>query len=255
MRYRLFIDESGDHTYKRLDNPDTRYLGLTGVLLEKDYYIEHAQPELEDIKKRIFRYDPDDPPIFVRNLIKHRKRWFYVLQDEALNEKWESELLSYIDGLAKHCNVFTVVMDKREHLKNYPLHTFDPYAYSLHVILNRVRGLLVKRKERADIMVEARGGVEDKQILKAYQQLKNVGSLYGDGEYYSKAYPGEELLIKRKDTNVAGLQIADVMAFGQKVQTVLDNHRPFPRPLGDFDTRLNKIVDKMVNAYGRYLLI
>lgn len=254
VKYRFYIDESGDHTYKHLNNPDTQYLGLTGILIDRIYYQTHAQPELEALKQRIFKYDPDNPPILVRSLIKHRKQWFYVLQDKDLNNKWETELLTYMSDLTSHAKVYTVVIDKKQHLKNYPLHTFDPYAYSLHVLLNRVRGLLVKQGEQADVMAEARGGVEDKQLAQAYRDLRKEGSHYGDGEYYCKAYPEDELIIRRKDTNVAGLQIADVMAYGQKVRTLLNYKKPFPRSLGKFDIKLNKIVEKMVNQYGSYLL-
>jgi hypothetical protein len=143
--WRLYIDESGDHTYKHVDNPDVRYLGLTGVLIRKKFYDEHVQPDLEALKRRFFRYDPDNPPILVRSDIKHRKRWFYVLQDKALNERWEEELLSFISGLVSYAKVFTVVMDKKKHLEDYPHRTFDPYVYSLAVLLNRVRGFLVKK--------------------------------------------------------------------------------------------------------------
>lgn len=254
VKYRFYIDESGDHTYKHLDNSDVRYLGLTGILIERKYYQTYAQPELEALKHRLFKYDPDNPPILVRSLIKHRKQWFYVLQDENLNKQWETELLSYIGELVGHAKVYTVVIDKKQHLKNYPLHTFDPYAYSLHVILNRVRGLLVMEGEQADVVAESRGGVEDKQLTKAYEELRENGSHYGDGEYYCKAFPQNELLIRRKDTNVAGLQIADVMAYGQKVRIILEKKKPFLHPLGQFDAKLNKIVDKMVNNYGSYLL-
>lgn len=255
MKYRLYIDESGDHTYRHLDDADTRYLGLTGVLIEKEYYQLHAQPLLEELKRQIFRYDIDSPPLLVRSLIKHRKQWFYVLQDRELNEKWEKGLLDYINGLKGHTNIFTVVMDKKEHLKNYPRQTFDPYSYSLHVLLNRVRGLLTKLGEQADVMVEARGGTEDKQIMAAYHELRKQGSYYGDSEHYLKAYPEEDLRIRRKDNNIAGLQIADVLAYGQKVQTVLESKRPFSRELGDFEALLNESANKMVNAYGRYLLV
>ena len=120
VKYRFYIDESGDHTYKHLDNLDTRYLGLTGILIERKYYQTHAQPELEALKQRIFKYDPDNPPILVRNLIKHRKKWFYVLQDEKLNEQWETELLSYIGSLVPHATVYTVVIDKKSHIDVLP---------------------------------------------------------------------------------------------------------------------------------------
>ena len=250
----MYIDESGDHTYKHADNLDVRYLGLTGVLIIKEYYDKYIQPELEELKRRIFKYDPDDPPILVRSMIKNRKSWFYVLQDEELNEQWEEGIIDFVQGLKRYMQVFTVVIDKKEHLENYPVRTFDPYAYSLSVLLNRSRGFLVKMRGKADILVEARGKVEDQQIVNAYMGLRTVGSFYGDANYYKKAYPAETLMIKRKDTNIAGLQLADIIAFGQKVQTVLENNRPFTRPLGGFTKRLNKAVSPMVNQYGRYLL-
>jgi hypothetical protein len=255
MRYRLYIDESGDHTYKHIESLDTRYLGLTGILILKEHYNKHIQPNLEALKRQFFRYDPDDPPILVRSAIKHRKQWFYVLQDEELNKQWEEGLLNFIGDLKGYAMVFTVVIDKKKHLDDYPTHTFDPYAYSLSVLLNRIRGFLVKQGEQADIIAEARGKVEDQQIMKAYLGLRSVGSYYGDtGDYYKKAYPAEKLVIKRKDNNIAGLQLADVFAYGQKVQTILEGKRPFSRPLGGFTKRLNDVVDKMVNRYGRYLL-
>ena len=253
--WRLYIDESGDHTYKHIANLDTRYLGLTGVLIRTEFYDKHIRPDLEVLKRKFFRYDPDNPPILVRSYIKHRKRWFYVLQDEALNSQWEEGFLNFISGLRANTQIFTVVMDKKEHIEKYPVRTFDPYVYSLAVLLNRVRGFLVQKGEYADIIAESRGKVEDQQIMKAYRELRETGSYYGDtGEYYQKAYPEKELIIKRKDNNVAGLQLADVMAFGQKVQTVLDYKKPFSRPLGDFTKKLNDVADKMVNRYGRYLL-
>jgi hypothetical protein len=220
----------------------------------KDYYDKHIQPELEELKRRIFRYDPDDPPILVRSMIKNRKSWFYVLQDEELNEQWEEEIIDFIRGLKSHMQAFTVVIDKKKHLEDYPIQTFDPYAYSLHVLLNRIRGFLLKRNGKADILVECRGKAEDQQITEAYMKLRAEGSHYGDAAYYKKVYPVETLILKRKDTNIAGLQLADIIAFGQKVRTVLENDKPFTRPLSEFTKRLNKAVNPMVNQYGRYLL-
>ena len=155
--WRLYIDESGDHTYKHLDDPDKRYLGVTGVLFDKLRYDKEAQPELEGIKQRIFRYDPDDPPILTRSHIKNRKHWFYVLQDTSLNQKWEEELLGFLGSLTSYAHVFTVVIDKKKHLELYPVHTFDPYAYCLAVLLNRIRGYMHKNGGQADVIAESRG--------------------------------------------------------------------------------------------------
>lgn len=252
--WRLYIDESGDHTYKHIGDIDRRYLGLTGVLIRKRYYDNHVQPNLEVLKRELFRYDPDDPPILVRREIIHRRKWFYVLQDGALNEQWERSLLNFVSGLKNNAQVFTVVMDKKKHLNDYPRQTFDPYVYSLAVLLNRVRGFLVRRGEHADIIVESRGKVEDRQIKEAYVKLITQGSYFGDGAHYQRAYPEKELIVKPKNTNIAGLQLADIFAFGQKVQTILENNRPFPRPLGNFDKQLTSVVGGLVNRFGRYFL-
>lgn len=43
QRYRLFVDESGDHSYKKLDNPAHRYLSLLGVWFRQaDEYLLFA---------------------------------------------------------------------------------------------------------------------------------------------------------------------------------------------------------------------
>ena len=252
--WRLYIDESGDHTYKHLDDPDKRYLGVTGVLFDKLRYDKEAQPELESIKQRTFRYDPDDPPILTRSHIKNRKHWFYVLQDTSLSQQWEDQLLSFLGSLTPYMQVFTVVIDKKQHLASYPVQTFDPYAYCLAVLLNRIRGYLRIKGGQADVVAESRGKTEDDQIIRAYKQLRACGSHFGDGPYYREHFPSEDLIIKKKNQNIAGLQIADMLAYGEKAMTIQLNGRPMPRPMSGFTKRINEIVNKMVNRYGRYML-
>lgn len=201
--WRLYIDESGDHSYKRVADLDKRYLGITGALIMKDEYRAKAKPNLEQLKHSIFRYDPDDPPILVRSLIRGRKRWFYVLQDQSLNTKWEYGLLSYLSSLRSYTYIYTVVIDKQKHLSDHPFETFDAYIYSLSVLLNRVRGLLqqIKAGEQADVLAESRGSTEDKQIQLAYTTLLTKGpnkSAFGAASEYRAAFPNPELMIRKK---------------------------------------------------------
>lgn len=35
---RLYVDESGDHTYKEIEKPEKRYLGITGCIISSEYY-------------------------------------------------------------------------------------------------------------------------------------------------------------------------------------------------------------------------
>lgn len=253
--WRLYIDESGDHTYKHVDDLDRRYLGVTGMLIQRAHYNDHIQPGLEQLKRQFFRYDPDDPPILVRSDIIHRKKWFYVLQDTTLNQRWEAGILAFLNTLVPHTKVFTVVIDKKKHLEDYRrAQIFDPYVYSLSVLLWRVRGYMKLRGGQADVVAESRGGVEDRQIVNAYGELRRVGSLYGTGQQYTQAYPEDKLVVKPKITNVAGLQLVDLIAYGQKVETVLKYKKPFSRPLSGFTLQLNTVVSRMVNRFGNYLL-
>ncbi len=54
MRLRLYVDESGDHTYRNLEDVGRRYLGLIGVAIESDYYRNEFQPGLESLKQLHF---------------------------------------------------------------------------------------------------------------------------------------------------------------------------------------------------------
>ena len=52
--YRLYIDESGDHTYRNLEKLDSRYLGLTGALIHQVYYNPTIPDGSEELKKKFF---------------------------------------------------------------------------------------------------------------------------------------------------------------------------------------------------------
>jgi hypothetical protein len=251
--HRIYIDESGDHTYRSLENLERRYLGLTGLVFGRGAYNPAIPEAVEGVKKRFLHYDPDMPPILTRTEIMKRKRAFWPLRDPAKAAQWDEELVQLVGDLP--CQIFTVVIDKAEHYANYGDASWNPYSYALAVLLNRIRGWLNLRNGTADIMPEARGEREDNQLLAAYVELRTDGSTYGTGEDYRRAYPEERLLFRRKDQNVAGLQLADLLAAGQKLLTVQEAGRPIPHEVGPFAQRLNDAVGGKVNEYGRYLLV
>ena len=81
-RYRLYVDESGDHTYFKLEEPAKRYLGVTGIFIECEYYRTTFQPAMEELKQKHFPHSPDEPVILHRGDILQRKGPFWVLRDE-----------------------------------------------------------------------------------------------------------------------------------------------------------------------------
>ena len=250
--HRLFIDESGDHTYRHLEELARRYLGITGVLVRKDRYDPAVPDELERLKKSFFHYDPDSPPILTRKAIVGRKSWFWVLRVKAVNAEWERQLLCFYADLP--AQVFTVVMDKKAHHERFGDASWNAYAYGLSVLLNRVRGYLDRHSGTADVMPESRGHVEDMQLLTAYQDMRQNGSTYGAAGAYRATYPEDDLMFRRKDQNVAGLQLADLIAADQKLLTINEAHRPLPHAVGPFGIRLSQVIENKVNRYGRYFL-
>lgn len=59
--FRLYIDESGDHTYKKIEDINQRYLSLTGCIIDSEVYRKQIQPEFELLKQKHFPHSPDDP--------------------------------------------------------------------------------------------------------------------------------------------------------------------------------------------------
>lgn len=220
-------------------------------MVRKELYEAHAQA-LEALKKEFFNYDPDSPPVLTRKQIISKQRWFGVLRDPAVNSRWEEAILEYLRLFP--AQIFTVVIDKKAHFESYPVNTWNPYAYSLKVLLRRVRGYIKVYGGVADIMPEARGDVEDNQLLASYIEFRADGDQWGSGAEYQEVFPEERLLFRRKDQNIAGLQIADMVAAEQKLLTVSEATLPLPRTIGAFGARINEAIEAKVNQYGRYLL-
>ena len=252
--YRIYVDESGDHTYRHLENLDKRYLGLTGVLVPQDHYDTTVRPGLEQLKRDHFSYDPDSPPILVRSHLVRSRGPFWRLRDPQRRAAWGEALIEFLSGL--NINVYTVVMDKQAHFEKYGAASFNPYAYSLRVLLNRIRGLLVNYKggATADVMAEARGRREDAQLLREYEEFRQYGDERRTGAEVTATYP-DIMQFRRKDQNIAGLQIADLLAYPQKMDIVRRNQRPMHAELSSFSNELNAAIDPKIRGhYGRYLL-
>src|SRR4030042_1941266 len=96
-RYRLYIDESGDHTYKLLDELSHRYLALLGVWFRyEDDYLTFAK-DLEEFKSDIFGPRPDMPLILHRSEIINRKRAFGLLRKAEVEARFNNGLLKGIE--------------------------------------------------------------------------------------------------------------------------------------------------------------
>ena len=135
---RLYLDESGDHTYRALDSLASRYLALVGCFFEQNHYRENFQPSLEELKRQMFNNDPDDPVIFHREDIINACGHFRILLADDVREAFNVQLLDLIR--AAQFKIIGVVLDKKAHLERYGKAAGHPYHYCLTVLLERYGG-------------------------------------------------------------------------------------------------------------------
>ena len=91
--YRLYIDETGNADLGASNDPNHRYLSLTGVIILQDHVRNVVAPQLNTLKQDIFNPDPDEPIILHRKDIMQRNRPFHVLQYTALAQRFDAGLL------------------------------------------------------------------------------------------------------------------------------------------------------------------
>ncbi len=219
--YRIYIDEVGNHDLVHADDPNQRFLALTGVIIEANYTLQTLRPEMEQIKAEFFQKDPDEPVIFHRKEMVN-KRWpFKVLRDSEVEGRFNSILLSSLTRWQYH--VVTVVIDKLAHREQYNLWHYHPYHYCLKVLLERYILFLHYGNHRGDVMVESRGGKEDRKLKDSYTRLYKDGTDNISIRIWQTRLTSKELKIKPKKTNITGLQLADLIAHPSRREILMDN--------------------------------
>lgn len=219
-RYRLYLDESGDHTYRMVDVIACRYLGLLGVWFRQmDEYVAFVD-DFEQFKRDIFGARPDNPVVLHRSDIINRKGAFGILCDDDIQKQFDDGLLAVI--CRARFRMVCVVIDKQTHSEKYTS-PFHPYHYCLAAVLDRYSGWLNYKNAVGDAMAESRGKEEDLQLKQAYRRVYESGTLMFSHEHHQKALTSKEMKVKSKRSNVAGLQLADILAYPVKQAMLIED--------------------------------
>ena len=184
---RLYIDESGDHGYGRLDNPGGRFLAISGIVIECEMYRSGLKPELERLKQDVFPHDPDFPIVLHRREIIDQTGPFKVLQNADKRLVFDERFLQFISN--QRYLLITVVLDKKEHLEKHGKAAFHPYHYCLTALLERYCGLLRFGNRTGDVLAESRGRKEDEALNKAYRDLLRDGTFFLRASFSSLCLP------------------------------------------------------------------
>jgi hypothetical protein len=209
-KYRLYIDETGNSDLTSSDNPNHRYLSLTGVAIELGYVESVIFPELEVLKSTYFRSHPDDPVVLHRKEMVNQKHPFEALGEEQIRNRFNKDLLAMLERW--EYTVITVLIDKLEHKQKYSSWQFDPYHYGLMIMIERYVLFLEEKNAKGDAMAESRGGKDDRRLKDSFERLIERGTEYIDFQRFMNSLTSKQLKVKSKLNNIAGLQLADIIA-------------------------------------------
>ncbi len=219
--YRIYIDEVGNHDLTHADDPNQRFLSLTGVIVESAHMLDCLQPEMGAIKKEFLQVDPDEPIIFHRKEMVNRRPPFQALRDTAIEQRFNEALLAAL--VRWQYTAITVVIDKRAHRDQYLVWRHHPYHYCLRVMLERFVLMLHRCDERGDVMVESRGGTEDTQLKSSFTRLYREGTEYVPLERWQQRLTSSQLKVRNKSANISGLQLADLIAHPSRRKILIAN--------------------------------
>ena len=105
-----------------------------------------------------------------------------------------------------------MLIDKREHNETYKVWKYDPYHYFLSVLLERYLFFLEEMQRNGDVMIESRGGHEDRRLKESFSKIYEKGTDYIHAEKYHNLLTSKQLKVQPKILNISGLQIADLIA-------------------------------------------
>lgn len=211
-RFRLYVDESGNHDLDpERRKPAERYLSLTGLIVDYRYAAEVLTPAIEELKTRHLGSHPDEPITLHRRDIMECRGPFAVLRDPVVRTRFDRDLLALMRNL--EYLAVTVVIDKWDHRTRYREWAAHPYHYCMEVLVERYVLELRSRHAVGDVMAENRGGGEDRQLRTAFTAAFTGGTDHLRPAVVQAHLTSRELKLKPKIANVAGIQLADLLAY------------------------------------------
>lgn len=232
QRFRLYFDETGNgdlHAFKK--DPNQKYLSLTGIVVRQDTHDTDLTSQLNNIKTAIFG---TENIVFHRRELMAKKAPFEALKDDKVREDFDNRCLAIVNGLAGP--VFTVSIDKEAHFNKYKVWQFAPYHYAMVCMLERFVLWLNRTNNVGDIMGEIRGPTHDAQLRQAARHFYKHGTTVKT-EVIQRCLVTKELKLESKAANIAGLQVADILAHPA--------HRSF---------KMEKLQQQIPNDYGASLV-
>lgn len=246
-KYRMYVDEVGNSDLGSSDDPNHRFLSLTGIIIDLNYVNEVLHHEMEAFKVKHLGSHPDEPIILHRKEILNCRPPFHNLNIPDKRTAFDKELLGYLERW--EYNVITVCLDKKKHKDTYQVWRYDPYHYCMAVLLERFNFWLNRHEAKGDVMSESRGGKEDIRLKDSFHRLWEEGTNYVDPDQFHASLSSSQLKVKPKNANVSGLQLADIIAHPSRAE-ILHEQNLLGRPLATFSKLIIRILQNKYDQQG-----
>jgi Protein of unknown function (DUF3800) len=244
-RYRLYLDESGDHVFRDFSNLAHRFLCLLGCWFKTEPYLRF-QHALEELKAAHLPHHPDEPVVLHREDMLNARGAFKNLRDATKRADFDHDLIACIERA--DFRVVAVLIDKQTLVDAYGDTAAHPYHLALGFMLQRYAGYLNHIQRAGDVMAEARGGAEDRLLQDSYARVFKQGVWMTDAHVFQSALTSSQLKLKSKSANVAGLQLADLLGHPVK-QWTLKRYGLIDDELAPFAQRLINVVEPKLNRH------
>ncbi len=109
----MYVDEVGNADLNSSDDPNHRFLSLTGVIVELGHVEQVIHPQMESLKRGFFRSHPDEPVILHRRELIQANHPFEPLRDASVRKQSDHQLLTLLE--AWQYVVISVCLDKKKH--------------------------------------------------------------------------------------------------------------------------------------------
>ena len=220
------------------EDPNVRYLALTGVLTSRAAHDLQIEPAIKRLKSIFPSPSPAFPIILHRREVMRREGPFAILRDDGMRAAFDNQLADVITN-APYL-VITVQIDKRQHLEMYNVWRFDPYHYCLRCLIERFVLELHSRGLRGDVVIEPRFKKADKKVKASFERIYNEGTEHVPANTIQAHLSSRDIMFEPKKANVAGLQLADMLAH-PSARYMRFERDGVPHP-DDFGTRVAKIL-------------
>jgi hypothetical protein len=197
----VYVDESGDHSLVSIDK-DFPVFVLALCVFHKRHYSEKIIPAVEKLK---FNYFGHDSVVLHENEIRKQKGDFAFLSHWPTRQAFMEKLTSIME--ASNFVLIACVVDKAR-LGRSAGTSSNPYHIALGICLDSLHGFLAEKGQdqlQTHIVVECRGKKEDSELELEFRRIC-------DGENPGNRQLPFNIVFADKKTNLAGLQLADLVA-------------------------------------------